>query len=227
MTKVICFGSQKGGVGKSTLTMLVSSYLQASGKRVFVLDADFPQHSIQKIRTQELSNIESDPALKAAFNERGVAMSEVQTATIPEGAGMVPMLKKANLYEYIFIDLPGTLNVDGLAKLALSMDYFITPMEMDPKTFSSGCESLLMYQKMHPSLKMGLVWNRIKMKESTALMDGINQYLATDMPYVGLLKTVLPDTVALKRGSSSIYPCAEQPLVALMEELFGSNGFIG
>jgi chromosome partitioning protein len=207
--------------------MLVSSYLQASGKRVFILDADFPQHSIQKIRNQEVSNIESDPVLNAAFTERGVAMSEVQTATIPEGAGMVPMLKKANLYDYIFIDLPGTLNVDGLSKLAVAMDYFITPMEMDPKTFASGCESLLMYQKMNPTLKMGLVWNRTKSSESRTLMDGINQYLSTDMPFVTRLKTVLPDTVSLKRGSSSIYPCAEKPLLELMDELFGSDGFIG
>jgi chromosome partitioning protein len=227
MTKVICFGSQKGGVGKSTLTMLVSSFLQAKGKKVFVADVDFPQHSIHRTRTDEQLNMENDPVLKAAFDERGVTLSEVQAAPISEAAGMVSVLKKANLYDYIFVDLPGTLNVDGLFKLAQSMDYFITPMEMDPVTFNSGCESLVIYHQMNPTLRMGVVWNRIKGNENRSIMEGVNAYITTEMPKVTLLRTILPDTVAMKRGRSTIYPCADKPILSLMEELFGENGFIG
>jgi len=43
----IAFASQKGGVGKSTLTVLAASWLHyLHGIRVAVVDCDDPQHSI-------------------------------------------------------------------------------------------------------------------------------------------------------------------------------------
>ena len=46
----IAFASQKGGVGKSTLTVLAASWLHyLHGIRVAVVDCDYPQHSILKL----------------------------------------------------------------------------------------------------------------------------------------------------------------------------------
>lgn len=47
MCKVISVVSWKGGVGKTTSTVNISSYLQMRGKRVCVVDLD-PQHSLSK-----------------------------------------------------------------------------------------------------------------------------------------------------------------------------------
>lgn len=47
--------SQKGGVGKSSLTVLVASWLHYVMKRnVLVVDCDFPQWSIHTQREREL-----------------------------------------------------------------------------------------------------------------------------------------------------------------------------
>ena len=47
----IAFASQKGGVGKSTLTVLAASWLHyLHGIRVAVVDCDYPQHSILEPR---------------------------------------------------------------------------------------------------------------------------------------------------------------------------------
>lgn len=46
-TKFVAFSTQKGGAGKTTLTVLVASYLHyVKGFDVAVIDCNYPQHSI-------------------------------------------------------------------------------------------------------------------------------------------------------------------------------------
>ena len=49
MQNVICIGSGKGGVGKSSLTVNLAAALAAEGKRVGVLDADVWGYSIPRM----------------------------------------------------------------------------------------------------------------------------------------------------------------------------------
>ena len=50
-TKFIAFSTQKGGAGKTTLTVLTASYLHyVRGLNVGVVDCDFPQFSIVDMR---------------------------------------------------------------------------------------------------------------------------------------------------------------------------------
>src|SRR6202043_781967 len=46
---VVCIGSGKGGVGKSTLTANLAAALHAEGRRVGVLDADVWGYSIPRM----------------------------------------------------------------------------------------------------------------------------------------------------------------------------------
>ena len=53
--------NQKGGVGKSTFTVLLASYLHyIVGHDVLVVDCDYPQWSIHAQQERELSLIEHD-----------------------------------------------------------------------------------------------------------------------------------------------------------------------
>ena len=46
-TLYVAFSTQKGGVGKTTFTVLVASYLYyLKGYNVAVVDCDYPQHSM-------------------------------------------------------------------------------------------------------------------------------------------------------------------------------------
>ena len=48
--KFVAFSTQKGGAGKTTLTVLAASYLYyVRGLKVLVVDCDFPQYSIEDI----------------------------------------------------------------------------------------------------------------------------------------------------------------------------------
>lgn len=56
----ISFSSQKGGVGKSTITMLVASFMHyARGLNVAVVDCDYPQCNLEKLRERELKLVSS------------------------------------------------------------------------------------------------------------------------------------------------------------------------
>ena len=55
----VAFATQKGGIGKSTVTALAASYLHnVMGLNVAVVDCDAPQHSIHGLRERELKLIE-------------------------------------------------------------------------------------------------------------------------------------------------------------------------
>ena len=55
----VAFATQKGGIGKSTVTALAASYLHnVQGHNVAVIDCDAPQHSIHGLRERETKLID-------------------------------------------------------------------------------------------------------------------------------------------------------------------------
>ena len=64
-TLFIAFSTQKGGAGKTTLTVLVASYLHyVKGMNVAVVDCDYPQHSIAEMRKRDLKTVMEDEHYK-------------------------------------------------------------------------------------------------------------------------------------------------------------------
>ena len=70
-TVFIAFSSQKGGVGKTTFTALVASTLHYRlGYNVVVFDADFPQHSLIKMKARDFAMVMENEFLKrGAFKQ--------------------------------------------------------------------------------------------------------------------------------------------------------------
>ena len=57
----VAFSTQKGGAGKTTLTVLMASYLlYVKGYDVAVIDCDFPQYSIHDMRKCDMDRISKD-----------------------------------------------------------------------------------------------------------------------------------------------------------------------
>ena len=73
-TLFIAFSTQKGGVGKTTFTVLAASYLHyLKGYNVAVLDCDFPQYSINAMRKRDTQQVEADDYYKLmAYNQFNV-----------------------------------------------------------------------------------------------------------------------------------------------------------
>ena len=61
-TTYVAFSTQKGGAGKTTLTVLVASYLHyVKGYNVAVIDCDFPQYSVYDMRKRDTKASVEDP----------------------------------------------------------------------------------------------------------------------------------------------------------------------
>ena len=61
----VALSNQKGGVGKSTFTVLLASYFHyLNGYNVLVVNCDYPQHSISAMRDKEVGNIEKNVHLR-------------------------------------------------------------------------------------------------------------------------------------------------------------------
>ena len=64
-TLYVAFSTQKGGVGKTTFTVLVASYLYyLKGYNVAVVDCDYPQHSISAMRKRDAEQVNGDEYYK-------------------------------------------------------------------------------------------------------------------------------------------------------------------
>jgi ATP-binding protein involved in chromosome partitioning len=150
VTNVLCIGSGKGGVGKSTLTANLAAALTGEGKRVGVLDADVWGYSIPRMyglgstRPQVSSERKIVP-----LSAHGVKVMSIGFF-VEEDAAVVwrgPMLHKAltqflqdvdwGELDYLLIDLPpGTGDVSmTLAQLLPQAQFVIvtTPQQTAQK----------------------------------------------------------------------------------------------
>ena len=112
----IAFSTQKGGVGKTTFTVLAASYLYyLKGYDVAVVDCDYPQHSIAGMRKRDAEQVGADEDYKRMAYEQFTRLGKkaypvlcsspekaIATADEHIAAGHVP--------DIVFFDLPGTVN---------------------------------------------------------------------------------------------------------------------
>ncbi len=123
MAKFIVFGNQKGGIGKTTLTILMATGLSQPpfNKRVLVIDND-NQKSAIRLREYDEKNYEKDqpPYLIRAMSYQQIVAS---ISDIDE------------MYDYVFIDTPGKLDANlppesqEVTKILLLTDYLFMPFK--------------------------------------------------------------------------------------------------
>jgi len=154
---VVCIGSGKGGVGKSTLTSNLAAALAAEGKRVGVLDADVWGYSIPRMFGLGSDRPPVSPQRKIIPLESGGVKVMSIGFFVQEDAAVVwrgPMLHKAltqfledvewGELDYLLIDLPpGTGDVSmTLAQLLPQASFVIvtTPQATAQKVARRSAE---------------------------------------------------------------------------------------
>ncbi|MBA2766801.1 MAG: Mrp/NBP35 family ATP-binding protein [Solirubrobacterales bacterium] len=154
---VICIGSGKGGVGKSTLTANLAAALSAEGKRVGVLDADVWGYSIPRMFGLGSDRPPVSPERKILPLEAGGVKVMSIGFFVAEDAAVVwrgPMLHKAltqfledvdwGALDFLLIDLPpGTGDVSmTLAQLLPQAKFLIvtTPQPTAQKVARRAAE---------------------------------------------------------------------------------------
>ena len=114
-TKFVAFSTQKGGAGKTTLTVLAASYLHyVKGFNVAVIDCDYPQHSIVEMRERDLKLALEDEHYKRLAYEQFTRLQKkaypVVESNTKEALADADYLLPQGDFDYVFFDLPGTIN---------------------------------------------------------------------------------------------------------------------
>ena len=246
-TLFVAFSTQKGGVGKTTFTVLAASYLYyLKGYQVAVVDCDYPQHSISAMRKRDAELVGSDEHYKRlAFNqfkELGKKAYPIWCSS-PENAVETAneyMKSEQTDYDIVFFDLPGTVNSEGIIRSLASMDYIFTPITADRVVLESSLSFALSIDKLlvkneDLNLKgLHLFWNQVDGREKTDLYTLYENTIAElNLP---LLKTFIPDTKRYKKElsnerksvfRSTLFP-ADKQLVkgSNLEELIAEIGYL-
>lgn len=212
-TLFVAFSTQKGGMGKTAVTVLTASYLHyVRGCHVAVVDCDFPQLSIfhERKRDSELI-IRDDYFKRSAYNmfrslnvkAYPVKNSKPETA-IEDAQTLIENSPKE--FDVIFFDLPGTLNSGGVIKTLAAMDYIFTPVSADRLVLESTLQYATLLNEKLISVNKGnikglhLFWNMVDGREKTPLY----KVYEDAMGELGLqiMKTVLPNSVRFRKEMS-------------------------
>ncbi|MEN6364490.1 MAG: P-loop NTPase [Rectinema sp.] len=146
--RVIGVASGKGGVGKSTVAVLLAQALAASGRSVGILDADITGPSIPRLLGIDSFRSEADEThLYPVVNEEGIRVVSINLVNEVEDDPVIwrgPLLGKAlqqfweqtawGDLDYLVVDFPPgtsdialtafqTIPLDGLVVVATPQDY--------------------------------------------------------------------------------------------------------
>lgn len=189
-TVFIAFSSQKGGVGKSTFTTLTASILHYRlGYNVVVFDADFPQHSLIKMKERDLKMVMENEALKKLAYKQFTTINKKAYEIIKHRADSV--LEAAQEYinsssvpiDVVFFDLPGTVNTPGILKALAGMHHIFTPITADrvvmesTLVFTQLLKDIIMKEGETAIKTINLFWNQVDGRESTPLYDVYNNLI--------------------------------------------------
>ncbi|MDR1864165.1 MAG: ParA family protein [Bacteroidales bacterium] len=207
-TLFIAFSTQKGGMGKTTLTVLAASYLHyVKGCSVAIVDCDYPQHSIVEMRKRDVEQVMRDSHYKRMAHVQFTTLKRkaypVEECTAGDAVRVAEELQKAGNLDFIFFDLPGTLNSTGVVKTLALMDYIFAPVSADRVVlestldFAASLNDNLITTGKSNIKSLHLVWNMVDGRERSELYEAYDRAIAE----LGLqvLKTVIPDSKRFRR----------------------------
>ena len=208
----IAFSTQKGGAGKTTLTVLMASYLYyVKGYDVAVVDCDYPQFSIKDMRERDLKSIERNPYLRKLAYEQFKRIGKRAYPIVGSRPGNAietvrPFVESATPPDFIFFDLTGTVNNLDLIRTVATMDYIFCPIAADRFIMESSLkyagvinDTLITTGKSNIK-GIRLLWNMVDKREKTDLYDIYDKVIAG----MGLevLDTSLPDSKRFRKEGS-------------------------
>lgn len=181
---IIAFSNLKGGVGKSKLNGYLANYLsEKRNKKVCLVDCDVSQF------TSEIYNdTRKDDSLL------DIISFDINNKSISENySSMSELIKACNdVYDYVIVDLPGTLQQDGIFEVYENMDYIFVPTTNSREDVQS---SLTFINKM---VELGVPYsvmvnnyevqyNNFKAEEESGF-SGLREYFGPELLALGVRK---------------------------------------
>ncbi len=236
--KHVAFATQKGGAGKTTLTVLLASQLHyVYGYEVAIIDCDYPQHSVIKLRNRDVDMIQMDPFYKAMaykqfdkLNKKGYSVVEASFEDALEKAK--ELSEQMPELDFIFFDLPGTVNAKGVTTVIMNMDYIITPITADRVVLESSISfAALVNEKLITTglskIKgINMVWNMVDKREKTELYD-VYETVINELG-ISIFESTVSDSKKFRRDvTESHKPIFRSTLFPIDKRLVKSSGIVG
>lgn len=226
--RIIAVANQKGGVGKTTTAINLSSALAAAGKKVLVVDAD------QQGNTTSGLGLNKNEIEETLYNMLlgEVTLEEIKQATCIKGLELIPanisltgaeielvgkenreyILKEQldkikNDYDFIIIDCPPSLNVITINALSAA-DTVLVPIQCEYFALE-GLEQLihtinLVKKRLNRKLEIeGIVFTMFDARTNLSLqvVDEVKRSLGKDV-----YRTIIPRNVRLGEAPSHGLP---------------------
>lgn len=233
MTITTAIGNQKGGVGKTTVTLCLASELVRLGRTVLILDMDQ-----QRNATTTILGVEPDRDIEDVLvGRRRIPLEEAITTSDWEGICLVPgsatisslerdpdvgiasrlneviiEARKAGAlarFDDILIDLPPALNTAAASAL-ITADRVLAVTEPEPLS-SAGLEAFLgtfgdVRRGPNPDLRLfGVLANKVRHTKESDFRVGELREAVGDM----LLEPLVPARVAAVEVASRMRPLHE------------------
>ena len=209
----IAFSTQKGGVGKTTFTVLAASYLHyVCGYNLIVVDCDYPQFSINAMRQRDAQGLDRNPSLQelavAQFSGGSKSTYTILCSTADTALETVREYLETDEpdTDFVFFDLPGTINNDGVVNTLSGMDYIFTPISADrislesTLSFASVIKTGITDNPQTENKGIYLFWNMVDGREKTPLYALYETVIAElGLP---LLPTAVPNTTRYKKEAT-------------------------
>lgn len=214
-TTIIAFSTQKGGVGKSTFTTLIASILHYRlGYNVAVFDCDFPQYSLMQMRERDLKTVMQNEALKKMAHKQFTSLKKKAYPIFQSRAEVV--LEELSEYQattevipdFIFLDLPGTVNTAGILSTLANVHYIFSPITADrvvlesTLSFTDVLTNVLMKKKQTEIKSIHLFWNQVDGREKTALYENYSKVIK-DLG-LQLMKTSIRDSKRFRKEGETV-----------------------
>ena len=187
MPKILSFICQKGGTGKSTLTKATAAFLNEHNLNCVVIDSDYPQHSLYNMRQRDLRKLSQQGTALPTVEELqdiGVRPYPIDPSNVETSAIRLTALKTSKVIDFALIDLPGTLNVEGIRQITKHLDLAIIPCEMETMSIQAAMDTLHILHEFRADLRVGFLWSRLDRNHSEAGRKGIEEIIRQSSPSI-------------------------------------------
>lgn len=147
----IAVSNQKGGTGKTTISVNIAAAFEAGGNRVALIDADPQGTSVRWVTS----------------GENTLPMTVLSLA--PAGRGIGGEIKKQDAhFDVIIVDCPGNLEDPRIASVLEVADFCLVPLSPSPADLYSTVAMIRMIESMrtvrNPGLSSALMLNSVNGK---------------------------------------------------------------